>query len=150
MTKHRLQGLILLPIAAGLLLSTTGCSAVIDAVHRTHQETFTDRAAAERGWVGVDAPTWLPADAADIHDLATDDESQAVILAHGSSPLPSTCQEADRRGIPFDTASWAPVLDRFPDRVARCGDYEVMPVDGGWLGWFSATEAGQRPTAAAR
>lgn len=29
--------------------------------------------------------------------------------------------------------------------VARCGDYEVMAMDDGWLGWFNATEPGETP-----
>ena len=144
--SHRL--LILVPLAAALALTTTGCSAIANAVHRTHEEHFADRAAAEQGWKGVAAPAWLPEDATDIHNLATNDESNSVILAHGAA-LPAGCREADRRSIPFDTASWAPTLDRFPDRVERCGDYEVMPVDGAWLGWFTATEAGQTPAPAA-
>lgn len=137
--------LLLLPLAAGLVLTTTGCSAVENAVHRTHEERFADRAAAVQGWKGVTAPAWLPDDATDIHNLATNDETNSVILARSTSALPAGCREADRRSVPFDTASWAPTLDRFPDRVERCGDYEVMQVDGAWLGWFTATEAGQTP-----
>jgi hypothetical protein len=29
--------------------------------------------------------------------------------------------------------------------VLLCGDYEVVAVDGGWVGWFSASEQGQTP-----
>lgn len=150
MLNHTTRLLILFPVAAGLVLSMTGCGAISNAVHKTHDERFADVAAAEQGWKGVSAPAWLPADATDIRNLATTDESHSVVLVRSSSALPSSCQEADRRAVPFDTTSWTPKLDRFPDRVERCGDYEVMPVDGGWFGWFSATEPGQVPSPAAR
>jgi hypothetical protein len=131
--------------AAGLTL--TGCSPISNALHKVHEESFSDRAAAEQGWVGVPAPGWLPEDAMDIRNLATTNESNAVIRVSTSSDLPTSCVEADRVGIPFDTTSWTPVMDRFPDRVQRCGAYEVVPVEGGWFGWFSATEEGGLPTA---
>lgn len=150
MTHRPYRLLVLLPLTLAVVLSTTGCSQVANALHRTHEESFADRAAAEDGWQGVAAPEWLPADATDIRSLATNDETNAVILVRSPSALPSGCTEAERRRIPFDAPAWAPQLDRFPDRVMRCGDYEVMQVDGGWFGWFSATESGQTPTPEAR
>jgi hypothetical protein len=141
--------LLVLPVAVALALSMTGCSAVANIAQKTHDESFADRAAATTGWTGVPAPSWLPSDATDIHNLATNDETNAVIALKSTSREPSGCVEADREAIPFDQPSWAPKLDRFPDRVQRCGDYEVMRIDGGLLGWFSASEPGQKPTASA-
>ena len=141
--------LLVLPVAVALALSMTGCSTLTNIAQKTHDESFADRASATGGWSGVPAPSWLPADATDIHNLATNDETNAVIALRSVSREPTGCVEADRTAIPFDSPSWAPKLDRFPDRVERCGDYEVMRIDGGLLGWFSATEAGQKPTASA-
>ncbi|TPW75478.1 hypothetical protein [Schumannella soli] len=129
--------------AASLLL--TGCSAVMDSVHKVHSESFDDHAEAEKGWVGVQLPEWIPAKATDIRNVATDDETNAVIAAKGGD-LPSWCLEMPRQGLPFDTRFGKVGL---PDRVHRCGDYEVVDQDGEWIGWYSAREPGTKPSAGA-
>lgn len=138
--------LLLLPVALLATTALTGCSQVSNALHRTHEQSFPDRAAAQEGWTGVASPGWLPADATDIRGLATDDETNSVVALTSPSDLPAGCVAADRRGIPFESPDWAPALDAFPDRVERCGDYEVMRTEDGWFGWFTATRAGQVPS----
>lgn len=141
--------LLLLPLVVAATLATSGCSQITNTLEKVHEESFADMAAAKAGWKGVGAPDWLPADATDIHNLATTNESNSVILVTSASALPSTCAEADRKAIPFDSPDWAPKFDAFPDRVERCGDYEVLKTDHGWFGWFSATTEGRTPTPAA-
>lgn len=148
--KFSAPRLLVLPAVVALALSMTGCSTLMNIAEKTHDESFPDRAAAMSGWTGVTAPTWLPADATDIHNLATNDETNAVIALKSADREPSGCVEADRKAIPFNSPSWAPKIDKFPERVQRCGDYEVMRIDGGLLGWFTATDTGQKPTASAR
>jgi len=138
------------PLALGALViaatgALSGCSAVENMLHRVHEEDFPDRAAAESGWVGVSFPEWIPADATDLHNLATTDESHAIVRVDSSDDLPADCAEQPRRGLPFDGADWAPSLDPMPTTVWGCGRYEVVPVEGGWFGWFAATEVGGRP-----
>ena len=138
--------LLLLPVMVVTAVTLTGCSQISHALHKTHEETFESLAAAQKGWVGVPVPSWLPADATHINNLATIDETNSVVLVRSSSPLPKSCKDATRTGIPFDQPDWAPTFERFPDRVERCGDYEVVKTKTGWFGWFSATRAGQTPT----
>jgi hypothetical protein len=147
MNRRRARLLVLLPAVVLATTTLTGCSQVSNALHKVHEESFDTRAAAKEGWVGVTAPRWIPADATGIKNLATTNESNAVVRVTSPSDLPDTCAEADRVAIPFESPEWAPTFERFPDRVERCGDYEVVPVEGGWFGWFSATEEGQTPSA---
>ena len=130
--------------AGGLLvLALAGCAQIADLAHRVHREDFPDYTSAEVSWVGVDIPEWIPGDATDLRNLATLDETVAVIRVVSDSPLVGDCTLAERRGLPALSADWS--TEEWPDEVARCGDYEVMPMDDGWLGWFSAAEPGQTP-----
>ena len=134
----------------GVLLVVTlgGCAAIGDVFSKQHRENFDTHAAAADGWVGVDIPAWIPADATDLRNLATSDESVAVIRVVSDSPLAGDCVEAERRGIPALSAEWADDdwdTKGFPEEVLLCGDYEVVPVGDGWLGWFTATQPGQTP-----
>jgi hypothetical protein len=135
---------------AGILLlgSLAGCAAIGDVVSQQHREEFATYEAAADGWVGVGIPDWIPADAVELRNLATNDESVGVIRVVSDSLLAADCVEAARIGIPVLSAEWADLdwsTNGFPDDVARCGVYEVVPTDDGWLGWFNATEAGQTP-----
>ena len=130
--------------AAGILL-LAGCSSIADGLHDLHTEAFVDRDAAEAGWVGVDVPEWLPADATEIRTTATNDETNAVI-AVTSEGEPIGCETAQRVSLPFDGRYGGfESGDALPDEVLRCGAYEVVATDDGWLGWFTATEPGQTP-----
>jgi hypothetical protein len=128
-------------VSASLLL--TGCSAVEDILGKVHEESFDSRAAASEGWVGVTMPSWIPEDATTISSVATTDETNSVISTDGNA-LAGECVEAERLKIPFD-ARFGELPDPLPGTVMHCGAYEVAQVDGGWLGWFGATEPGQRP-----
>ncbi|GAB3410707.1 hypothetical protein GCM10027515_31380 [Schumannella luteola] len=129
--------------AASLLLA--GCSTLMDSMHKVHSESFDDHVEAAKGWIGVQLPEWIPASATDIRNVATDDETNAVIAAKGGD-LPSWCLEMPRQGLPFDTRFGKIGL---PDRVQRCGDYEIVDQDGEWIGWYSAREPGAKPSAGA-
>lgn len=130
--------------AGGLLVLTlVGCSQIADLAHRQHREEFPTYAAAEESWVGVDIPRWIPSDATDLRNLATVDETMAVLRVVSDSPPAGDCAIAERRGIPALSADWS--TEEWPDEVVRCGDYEVMAMPDGWLGWFDATEPGQLP-----
>ncbi|GAA2170877.1 hypothetical protein GCM10009846_02750 [Agrococcus versicolor] len=117
----------------------------MDAMQHVHSESYDDVAAAEQGWVGVSAPAWLPADAEGIETTATNDETNAVIAVRGGT-APVGCEEGTRRSLPFDGRYGGFASgDELPDTVLLCGPYEVVETDAGWLGWFTATEAGQTP-----
>jgi len=131
--------------AAGILLiSLTGCSQIANLIARQHEESYATYEAAERDWVGVDLPGWIPEDATGLRNLATNDETVGVIRVISDSPLAGDCTTEERRGIPTLAADWS--TQAWPDEVQRCGDYEVMPMDDGWLGWFNATKQGQTPS----
>jgi hypothetical protein len=135
---------------AGILLvgALAGCTQIDDLLSRQHREEFPTRAEAAEGWVGVDLPSWIPADATALRNLATFDETVAVIRVVSDEPLAGDCAPGERRGIPSLAEEWTDLgwdENGFPDEVERCGDYEVVPTDDGWLGWFNATEPGQTP-----
>lgn len=125
-----------------LLIALTGCAQLDRLVSREHEESFATYADAEAGWVGVGIPDWIPDDATELRNVATFDETVAVMRVT-TDEEPVGCTTAERRGLPALAADWS--VPTWPDEVLRCGDYEVMPVDDGWLGWFQAREPGQRP-----
>ena len=139
--------------AAGILVlagTLSGCSAIVDALHKVHQEQFANYAAAEDGWAGVALPAWVPADATNLRNYATTDETQAVVgVTTPSTPI--GCVPGARTTMPFELPEWAPAAllenedGTLIEEVLLCGDYQVAPVDGGWVGWFAAREAGQTP-----
>ncbi|PJJ73419.1 hypothetical protein CLV46_3011 [Diaminobutyricimonas aerilata] len=138
----RLLGLAASAALAAVVL--TGCSGITNALEKVHEESFENVRSAESGWKGVDFPTWIPDDGTGIRNLATTNESGSVVyVATESDPI--GCEEADRRGLPFDDREWIATPDPLPDTVWACGDYEVTRADGGLLGWFNATESGQKP-----
>ncbi|MGN6271965.1 MAG: hypothetical protein ACTHMQ_02625 [Protaetiibacter sp.] len=147
---------LLTPIVAGAAVllaaaSLTGCSQLLDSLHKVHQESFPSYSEAADAWVGVDIPSWIPDDATELRNYATLDESQSVVGVTSASQ-PVGCTDAPRQALPFATTDWAPAeMLELPDGgllsdVFRCGDYEVVPYGDGWVGWFSADEAGQTPS----
>ncbi|MCR2812584.1 hypothetical protein [Microbacterium sp. zg.Y1084] len=139
----RLTATGLLGLAAVATLA--GCANPMDIVSKVHTETFSDRKAADEGWVGVRMPEWIPADAGPIHSTATMNETNAVIFVEGGSD-PQGCEEQDRRSLPFDGRYGGfPEDDALPATVLACGPYEVLEIESGLLGWFNATEEGQTP-----
>lgn len=147
---------LLTPVATGavVLLATaalSGCSHMLDELHKVHQESFASYSEAADGWVGVDIPAWIPDDAIQLHNYATLDETQSVVRATSASQ-PVGCTDAPRRALPFATPEWAPAdALELPDGgllsdVFLCDDYEVVPYGDGWLGWFSAQGEGQTPS----
>ena len=126
-----------------VLIALTGCAQISDVLSNQHREEFATYEEAVDGWVGVDIPAWIPADSTDLRNLATVDETVAVVRVVTDSKLPRTCQLVPREGLPQLAVDWS--TQKWPDEVQRCGDYEVMAMDDGWLGWFQADEAGQTP-----
>jgi hypothetical protein len=146
-----LRASALLAAASAAAIALTGCSAVMNTLEKVHEESFADRAAAEAGWVGVAMPSWIPEDAAEVRNVATTDETNAVIAFSSEADLADAqeCAPAERVGLPFDTRFGS--LDaELPDDVLACGVYEVAPIDGGWLAWFAAREEGETPETATR
>ena len=132
-----------------LVLGLTGCTAMLRVLQHEHEESFAGYQEASEGWVGVGIPAWIPEDARDLRNLATTDE-QAAVIRVTSPTTPLGCVSAARRGLPALTADWTPAdlpAESWPADVLACGEYEVMPVADGWLGWFNATEPGDIPGA---
>ena len=127
-------------------IALTGCTAILNSAHKVHEEHFADWSEAQDGWVGVTAPSWIPEDATDIRNLATNGEIASVIRVHSASPLPDEGEEVERKGLAFETAGWVDHIDPLPDEVELCGEYEVVAVPGGaYLAWFNGTEQGDLP-----
>ena len=122
-------------VGGAALIVLTGCSQMMNVLEREHEERFETYAAAADGWVGVDIPSWIPDDATDLRNLATEDETVAVMRVVSESPLAGQCELVPREGIPALDTDWS--TEEWPDEVARCGDYEVMPMADGWLGWLN-------------
>ncbi|HLU63557.1 MAG TPA: hypothetical protein VKY66_03410 [Protaetiibacter sp.] len=147
---------LLTPVAAGVAVilvaaALTGCSQLLHQLHQVHEETYASHAEAARAWVGVEIPAWIPDDATELRNHATDDETHAVVaVTSGSEPI--GCVDGPRRSLPFATPDWAgPEALQLPDggliaHVLHCGDYEVIAHGDGWLGWFTAQEPGQTPS----
>lgn len=125
------------------LVALTGCAQISDVFSKQHREDFAGYEAAADGWVGVGIPDWIPDDATDLRNAATLDETVSVIRVVTDSDLAGSCEPAPRTGIPQLAVDWS--TEEWPDEVQRCGDYEVMAMDDGWLGWFQAREPGQTP-----
>ena len=128
---------------AALLLGLTACANIDNLVHQRHEESFTTYETAASGWVGVELPEWVPADATDLRSVASNDETVSVIRVTTDSALAGDCVSVDRHGIPAFDVPWS--TDDWADTVSLCGDYEVQPTDDGWLGWFNAAEPGDVP-----
>ena len=130
----------LLPAAAVAVLVPvllTGCG-ISDALHHQTSGTAATPAALEMAWhTPASEPDWVPADATGIRFVAATggsaDRSPASVRVTTTSPLPADCTEIERRSLDSFGEDWAP--SKFPDRVERCGNWAVMPVDGGWFGW---------------
>ncbi|MFJ6680082.1 hypothetical protein ACIQLK_13285 [Microbacterium sp. NPDC091382] len=142
MTHTRLRVAAAAGLVAPLLVLALAACNPMDALQKVHSEEFADRSAAQKGWVGVAMPEWIPAGATGIKNTATDDETNAVIAVEGGEL--EGCSEMDRRGLPFDSR-YGSLGEPLPTTVFACGPYEVVRTDAGWLGWFSATEKGQTP-----
>jgi len=134
-----------LAAATAAMLLLAGCASLMDPLQDVHTEAFVDRDAAADGWVGVPMPAWIPEDATEIRTTATNDETNAVV-AVTSDEQPIGCEPAPRVSLPFDGRyGGIDDGDGLPDEVLHCGPYEVVATEDGWLGWFTATQAGQTP-----
>ena len=130
-------------VGAALLLGLTACANIDNLLHQRHEESFPDYDTAAADWVGVDLPEWIPEDATELRSIASDDQTVSVVRVTSDSPLAGDCLPAERRGIPAFDVPWS--TDDWADTVSLCGDYEVMPMEDGWLGWFNASEPGDVP-----
>ena len=115
-------------------LSLTGCS-MLPGNTGHFEETFTDYASAESGWRNGTIPSWIPDELSRVRSRAMTDGSAAIVEVLTESEIVGDgCTESARIGSPDLGGVWEP--DEFPDEVMHCGDYEIMPVDGGWFGWY--------------
>jgi hypothetical protein len=119
-------------VALGLAasVSLTGCSGLKDALSNRHELTYDDYASASAGWAAI--PSWIPTDAAAIRLRETTNAPVAVVQLLTDSEAVD-CATANRRYIPGIGGDWIPT--DYPHSVLRCGDWEVMSINGGWFGW---------------
>jgi hypothetical protein len=136
-----------LAVAAAVPLLLSGCG-IVDALHKQTSGTADSPAALELAWhTPASVPDWVPEDATGIRYVAATggaaDRSPASVRVTSASALPKGCTEIQRRSLESFGEDWAPA--RFPDTVQRCGNWAVMPVDGGWFGWtpLAPSEASQ-------
>lgn len=138
------------PVALGAVLiavtaTLSGCTAILHELHGVHEERFSSHAAAARGWVGVPFPAWIPEDAREVRNRATKEETNSILRVVTESPPAGDCVLSERLSLPFETTSWADELSPPPDEVLLCQGYELVTIEDGWLGWFNASEPGERP-----
>lgn len=114
-------------------LPLTGCSMLPGgAAH--FEETFTDYPSAKQDWRNGDIPSWIPTDVTRVRSRAMTDGSAAIVEVITATPPVGDCTEAARVDEPTLSGVWQP--EEFPDQIIRCGEYEIMPVEGGWFGWY--------------
>ncbi|PWC06485.1 hypothetical protein [Mycetocola zhujimingii] len=131
-------------VAAATLVALTlsGCS-VKDVLSNSREAQFATYDTAAEHWASGDMPGWIPTDATDIRSLETKDGRLSVIRITTSSPPEGDCVERAREGAPVLTATWTAAAER-PAMVTVCDEYEIMPVEDGWLGWFEGEEPPSR------
>jgi hypothetical protein len=140
MLTHR--SLVVIAATAFAALSLTGCS-VEDVLGNSRESEFATYDTAAEMWPSGDLPDWIPTDATDIRSLETKDGRLSVIRVTTESPLEGECEERPREGVPVLTATWTAAAER-PDVVTVCDEYEIMPIEGGWLGWFEGPDEPSR------
>lgn len=127
---------------AVLVLATlplAGCSMLPGGTGK-FEETFTDYASAKAEWRNGDIPSWIPADFSRVRSRALTDGSAAIVEVLTESEIVSTgCTETARTVSPDLGGVWEPT--ELPDEVMRCGEYEIIPVEGGWFGWYVPSSA---------
>ncbi len=129
MTASRTSALLLL--SALTAVSLVGC-AIGDALQNEKASEFPTAADVAERWE-KSAP-WLPDDATGILTREAPGADPAVLLATSSAPLDTEqCVEVERFSAPAYSVEGAP--DPFVDTVFACGDWAVIPADGGWYGW---------------
>ena len=118
---------------ATLTLTLTGCSGVTDALSNQAQGRFDSVAEAKEGWATeAPFPAWLPEDSRNIRTFVATKAALADLRVDTEGDLPAECEEGERRTYSTYAADWAP-QGLLPDRVQQCGDWSVIPVDGGWI-----------------
>ena len=122
-----------LAVLALAVLPLAGCS-MLPGGSSHYEETFTDYASAKAEWRGGDIPSWIPDDFTRVRSRAMTDGSAAMVEVTTATPPVGDCTEAPRIGEPTLSGVWQP--EEFPDEITRCGEYEIMPVEGGWFGWY--------------
>lgn len=110
----------------------------MDTLHKEKASEFDTYSAAAEGWqLESGIPSWVPDDSTAITVRASTNE-KIIEIGVITATAPEGCADAEREQMPPLTADWMPT--KFPNDVLKCGDYEVMPVDGGWVGWYLAKE----------
>ncbi|MBI5160073.1 MAG: hypothetical protein HY996_01420 [Micrococcales bacterium] len=146
----RTTGQLLAPLAAGAVVVGLagvlgGCATIADAAQKQHEEVFDSYRTAQQDWRGPSLPAWVPQDATRIRALSTDNGSDVMVRVDSTDSLPAQCASADRKNLPYTTRDWAPDAAELPDRVTRCGDWEIVSTDDGYYAWFHAAAAGDLP-----
>ena len=133
----KINALAALTAVAFTALALTGCSAtsIKDAFTNRHEETFATYDEASDGWAADEIPTWIPTDGTEIRSRATGDLTARVAqVMTESDPAATNCGTTARTELPGIGADWQP--EEYPDDIIRCGDWEIMPIEGGWFGWY--------------
>jgi hypothetical protein len=128
---------LLLPVAVGgAVLIVTGVLNGCSALMTTQEDHWTGYSAAQTAWPHGDIPAWIASDATDVHLLTVDDATAAVVRVATTDALPDDCTAADRRSVPFASRDWIPRAATTSDDIVDCGDYQVVAVKGGFVGWY--------------
>lgn len=133
----------LLPAAALALLvplALTGCSNPIDTLQKRISGTADTRTALLDAWsTPASDPDWVPADASDVRYVAGTagqaDATPGTVRVTTASALPASCTEVERRSLDSFGEDWAVPVKDLPETVQRCGNWIVVPAEGGWFGW---------------
>jgi hypothetical protein len=139
-TAEQAEGMKAIALLPLLVLSLTGCSAIMDVVHSENESHFDDGAALfDSGAIGANDAPWLPTDATDItlrESTKTDVTATAVIGFSSDSDLIG-CETTERLSLPSYAVEGGPDDDAIvkTDTVTSCGDWVFIPTADGWFGW---------------
>ncbi|MGV8858712.1 hypothetical protein [Rhodoglobus sp.] len=115
-----------------LLVSLAGCSAISDTLHNESTSEFASASDLVKDW--DTKALWVPENAQEIRIRESTPGDAAILRATTDSKLdPQLCVEVERQSAATFDADWAP--DSYVDKVFACGDWAVIPADGGWFGW---------------
>lgn len=132
---------LLLPVAVGAaVVAVTGALNGCSALLTTQEDHWTGYRAAQTAWPHGDIPDWISPDATDVRLLTVDDAGAAVVRVTTGDPLPADCRPADRRSVPFASRDWIPRSATTSDDIVDCGDYQVVTVKDGFVGWYVTGE----------
>lgn len=133
MTDNAKRASLAVALLVGGATLLAGCATVSDLLSREVTHHYEDTAAMAESDT---APQWVPEDATDItlRTPADADSGISVVLLTSESSLPESCVQAPRSSAPILSIADAPDVYK-AQAVSVCGDWSVIPGEGGWYGW---------------